>query len=91
LLGISKTDRDLETTHYDAAEYDPALLSPDGTGVFIEYVGDETTKWSEDEVHETKHGCPAAGTGLSELREILEIVCAEDRVDCKFTTCVSLV
>jgi hypothetical protein len=47
---------------------------------------DDATERTEDDVEETGHSCPSTGAGLTELGEVLEVVCAEDSVDGEFST-----
>lgn len=86
VVGVRKTDSKLKASHYNTAENDPHLLSPDGTSVLVDKIRHNTTERAEDNVEETEHCCPATGASLSELREVLQVVRANDGVDCEFTT-----
>ena len=83
VLAVGETDGDLEHAGDDGVGVDEVFLAPNaGTGVYG--VGEETAKGATCDVQETEHGGPAAGAGLTESFEVLEVVGAEDGVDGQF-------
>ena len=85
-LGIDKTNNKLEDTRTDTKEYEPEFLSPDGVGIFVYSIRNETTYRAEKNVQKTKHGRPLAGCGLTQFREVLQVVGTENRIDRKLST-----
>lgn len=84
LLRIKLADDDQKDTRHDADEMDPHLLSPQVVArPFENQVAEESSSRSSDDVEEAKHGSPTTGCGLSEVWEVLEIVRAEDGIDCE--------
>lgn len=86
VLGVQNTDGNLESTGDDGKGMEPCLLTPDGPGLLVEKISDDTTDWAADNVEETEHGCPSTTASLQELGELLEVVGTEDRVDGKLST-----
>ena len=74
---VREADAEEEDAGDDADEVDPELLAPD-VAVAVDDVGYDATGGSENDVEEAEHGGPAAGTGLEEVGEVLDVVGAED-------------
>lgn len=67
------------------AEDQPKLLGLHALGAVVEEIRHCAASRSADQIEEPEHRCPSSGVGLSEMREVIQIVCAENRVDCEFT------
>lgn len=79
---VELSDYDEEDSGHDADEVDPEFLGPQvAVGPAEDEVGEEAARGARDDVEQTEHGGPLAGRGLAELREVLEVVGAEDGVD----------
>ena len=83
VVAVGKADGDLEGAREDGVDVDEVLLAPDA-GVGVDEVGDDAAEGSEDDVEEAEHGGPAAGAGLAEGLEVLDVVGAEDGIDGEF-------
>lgn len=85
-LGVEDADCDLESTADDTQGVEPYFLVPHAACLAVDEIGDEATCGTEDDVQEAEHCCPATGTGLKELGEVVEIVGAENGVDGELST-----
>ena len=79
-MGICEADGDLEGTGDDAKGVQEVFFAPDA-GAAVDEIGEYAAGGSEDDVEQTEHGGPAAGTSLAERFEVFEIVGAEDGID----------
>ena len=86
VVGVGDTDDNQEDAHHDRIRVKENLLGPHGLGTAVDIVTEDTTKRTEDDVHETKHGSPVTGSLKAELGEVLEVVVAKDAVDGKLRT-----
>ena len=82
-VAVLEPDGDLERARDDGVGVDEVFLAPDA-GAGVDGVGQEAAERAEGDVQETEHGGPAAGAGLAERFEVLEVVGAEDGVDGQF-------
>ena len=82
VVRVGETDSDEERSGDDGEAMDEVFLAPHA-GPLVEEVGCNTAKGPEEDIEQPEHCGPVAGAGLSELREILDVVCAEDGVDCQ--------
>jgi hypothetical protein len=80
VVRVSDANCDQEDTSGNPDKMYPKFLDPERMCVFVEDVANETTRGPSE------HGCSPAAASLTELREVLEIVGTEDRVDGEFTT-----
>lgn len=83
VLRVRQADGDEKNAGDNGEGVNRDFFAPD-TEVWVDEVADHTSQGAEDHVQEAEHGGPVAGAGLSEGREILEVVCAEDAVDGEF-------
>lgn len=86
VFGIRKTNGNQHGAGHDTGEMDPGLLYPERVGVLVEQIANEAAGWPGDDVEETEHGCPPAAAGLAKGGEVLQVVGAQNRIDCKFPT-----
>lgn len=80
VVWVREADGEEEDTGDDAGEVDPDLLAPD-VAVAVDDVGDDAAGGAEGDIEEAEHGGPAAGAGLKEVGEVLDVVGAEDGID----------
>lgn len=80
LMGVGEANGDEECAGDDGEEVDEVFLAPH-VGFSIDEVGNDAAQRSERDVEQPKHGGPIASAGLAELREILDVVGAEDGVN----------
>lgn len=86
IVRVQLTDDDEADAADHADEVNPHLLCPEIViGSTEDEICDEATGGAAHNVEEAEHGCPAARFGLAEVFEVLEVVCAEDRVDGELT------
>ena len=81
-LWIGGADGDEESSGDDGEDVDEVFLAPDARAL-VDGVGEETPCGAGDNIEEAEHCGPAAGAGLTQLREVLNVVCAKDGVDGK--------
>ena len=80
VVAVGEADGDLERARDDGVGVHEVLLAPDA-GAGVDGVGQEAAERAERDVEQTEHGGPAAGAGLAEGFEVLEVVGTEDGVD----------
>ena len=80
IFAVAEADGELKGAGEEQVCVDEVFLSPDA-GAGVDGVGEEAANGAEGDVEETEHGGPAAGAGLAEGFEVLEVVGAEDGVD----------
>jgi len=85
-LGVENTDSDLESTADDSQRVKPHLLVPHASSLAVDEISDKAACGTGGDVQETEHCCPSPSTSLAELREIVEVVGTEDRIDSELGT-----
>ena len=80
VVAVLQADGDFEGAGEEDVAVDEVLLAPDA-GAGVDGVGDQAADGAEGDVQETEHGGPAAGAGLPESFEVLDVVGAQDGID----------
>lgn len=80
---IRKSNRNQESSHDNTREMQPRFLAPRACAAIHE-IGNNTSQRTKHDIQQAEHSCPATGTGLSEVFEVLEIIRAENGIDGEF-------
>ncbi|KAA8576641.1 hypothetical protein EYC84_006730 [Monilinia fructicola] len=82
-LGVCEADGEEEGAGEEAEGEEVQFLGLDVVRAVVEEVGEHAAEGAEDDVEEAEGGGVAAAAGFAEGGEVVEVVGAEDAVDCE--------